>query len=136
MDQTVKDHKFVISLEEIKLHSTKQIQCTIRYNYKLFSDTEVCTSIFSINPEEDLPQKIPSSGFNEHQIQSMMKESEIKDFLKNNPLVIRLFNENTEIGNFTVNLMRLYDESSVKKTNNPSGRTYPSKNKTILTQKM
>ena len=114
MDETVQDHKFVISLEEIKLHSTKQIQCTIRYNYKLFSDTEVCTSIFTINPQEDLPQKIPSSGFNEYQIHSRIKESEIKDFLKNNPLVIRLFDENTEIGNFSVNLMRLYDKSSFK----------------------
>ena len=114
MDETVQDHKFVISLEEIKLHSTEQIQCTIRYNYKLFSDTEVCTSIFTINPQEDLPQKIPSSGFNEYQIHSRIKESEIKDFLKNNPLVIRLFDENTEIGNFSVNLMRLYDKSSIK----------------------
>ena len=114
MDETVQDHKFVISLEEIKLHSTKQIQCTIRYNYKLFSDTEVCTSIFTINAQEDLPQKIPPSGFNEYQIHSRIKESEIKDFLKNNPLVIRLFDENTEIGNFSVNLMRLYDKSSDK----------------------
>ena len=111
MDEIVQDHKFVISLDEIKLHSTKQVQCTIRYNYKLFSDTEVCTSFFTINPKEDLPQKIPS-GFNEYH--SRIKESEIKDCLKNNPLVIRLYDENTEIGNFTVNLMRLYDESSIK----------------------
>ena len=74
------EHKFVVSLQDIKLSIPNPIKCAIKYSYGLFSNGEVSTEYFDVNPDEK--QKIPVSGFNEFKISAEVKESEIKNFLE------------------------------------------------------
>ena len=107
------EHKFVISLQKIMLNSIKPTRCTLKYHYNLFTEDDVSTEPFNVDVVEEWV-KIPLTGFNEFTIPRTLKESEVKNYLSKNILVIRLLDETTEIGITSINLLKLYNTQSYK----------------------
>ena len=120
MDSTIKGdapllkYKFVIGLNSIQLNSKKSIQCTIKYSYGLTHRFYHSTEMFTILPDSDDHQKIADHEICEFIIAPSTKESEIKDYLSNNEFKIRIYDEDMVIGTARFNLMKIYEEESIK----------------------
>ena len=120
-DEPLLEHEFIVSLDNIELNSNRTVQCIIKYQYKLFARKDFSTGrTFSVNPNESkkIPTLFATEFYNEFIVKPHKKKSEIKDHLKNNPLIIRVYDEEVEIGTVNVNLMKLYEEESFHGTQN------------------
>ena len=114
-NQPLKEHKFVIIIEHINLNTNGPAECTIRHSYPLFGNKQFISSSFSLesgyNGDDDnvldLWEHIVAPDF--------MSETEIKNFLSNNPFEIQLFQEENCLGHATIQLNKLYDPKSEKK---------------------
>ena len=120
-DELLLEHEFTVSLKNIELSLNRTVQCMIKCRYQLFSRQEFSSGrTFSVDPND--PKKIPtlfdSKFYKEFIVKPHKKESEMKDYLKNNPLIIRVYDEEIEIGTVNVNLMKLYEEESFTGTFN------------------
>ena len=120
-DELFLEHQFTVSLKNIELSMNRTVQCMIKCRYQLFSRQEFSSGrTFSVDPND--PKKIPtlfdSKFYKEFIVKPHKKESEMKDYLKNNPLIIRVYDEEIEIGTVNVNLMKLYEEESFTGTFN------------------
>ena len=116
-DESLIEHTIVVSLEYIKIQLNKSARCTIRYKYPLFGPDEFISGTFLIKAGTNESQEIPSLAFWEHIVPSnKMNEKDLETFLHNHPLSIQLFKENTLLGTVTINLGRVYDPESQRKT--------------------
>jgi hypothetical protein len=114
-EEPLLEHEFTVDLENIEFSLNRTVQCTIKYQYKIFAKKELTTvKKFSVDPNDS--RKIPYYSDNQFIVKPHKKESEVKDHLKNNPLIIRVYDEDIEIGTVNVNLMKLYEEESFKGT--------------------
>ena len=116
-EEPLLEHEFSVSLENIELSLKRSVQCIIKYQYNLFAKKELSTDTigsFSVDPNN--PTKIPWKSYHDFVVKPHKKNSEMKDYLKNNPLIIRVYDEEIEIGTVNVNLMKLYEEKSFKGT--------------------
>ena len=113
-DELLLKCKFAVDLISIQLNLKRPIQCTIKYRYKLFYGKSICTEKFTAFPDMDEGQKIPDSGYYDDLIRSSVKESELKDYLKNNELMIRVYDDEMIVGTARVDLMKFFDEESPK----------------------
>ena len=112
-EEPLLEHEFSVGLDNIELSLNRTVQCIIKYQYKNFAKKELSTVMaFSVDPNDS--RKISLNNENEFIVKPHKKESEMKDHLKNNPLIIRVYDEEIEIGTVTVNLMKLYEEKSFK----------------------
>ena len=108
----VVDHKFVILFRKIKLILDKPIECSIMYEYDLFSSNEVWTRSFTINAEDSNSQEIPSNCCPEYQFST--SNPKIKEHLNSNPLKVQVFDKDTPLGNATIDLGRLFSPEADK----------------------
>ena len=114
-EEPLLEHEFSVSLENIELSLKRSVQCIIKYQYKLFAKKELTTiRTFSVDPNNST--KIPWNEYHDFVVKPHKKNTEMKDYLKNNPLIIRVYDEEIEIGTVNVNLMKLYEEKSFKAT--------------------
>ena len=113
-DEPLIEHKMVVICQEIKIHLNEPARCTIRYKYPLFGPNEFVSDTFPIKPGTNESQKIPP--FWEHIVPpNVMKEGDLKIFLKKHPLSIKLFENDRHLGTVTINLGRVYDPESQKR---------------------
>ena len=115
------EHEFTVSLKNIELSLNRTVQCMIKCRYQLFSRQEFSSGrTFSVDPNDSkkIPTLFDSKFYKEFIVKPHKKESEMKDYLKNNPLIIRVYDEEIEIGTVNVNLMKLYEEESFTGTFN------------------
>ena len=120
-DELLLEHNFTVSLENIELSLNRTVQCMIKCRYLLFSRQEFSSGrTFSVDPNDSkkIPTLFDTKFYKEFIVKPHKKESEMKDYLKNNPLVIRVYDEEIEIGTVNVNLMKLYEEESFTGTFN------------------
>ena len=114
-EEPLLEHEFSVSLENIELSLKRTVQCIIKYQYNLFAKKELSNGKkFSVDPNN--PKKISWNPYREFIVKPHKKNSEMKDHLKNNPLIIRVYDEDIEIGTVNVNLLKLYEEKSFKGT--------------------
>ena len=85
------EYKFAIDLREISLENKDpfDFECTIKFTYDLFGPEEVQYPIFTI-PSNTKSQDIP--GHFEFTI-SRRKEEDVKQFLNENVLQVRVYNK-------------------------------------------
>ena len=101
-EEPLLEHEFTVDLENIEFSLNRTVQCTIKYQYKIFAKKELTTvKKFSVDPNDS--RKIPYYSDNQFIVKPHKKESEVKDHLKNNPLIIRVYDKDIEIG--TVNVL-------------------------------
>ena len=82
--------------------------------YKTHPTKEISTIIdFPLNPDDSL-KDIPWNNHHKFIVPADKKESELKDYIKENPFVIRIYDEEIEIGTARVDLMKLFKEESLK----------------------
>ena len=106
------DHRFEILFRKIKLILDKPIECSIMYEYDLFSSNEVWTRSFTVNAEDSISQEIPSNCCPEYQFTT--SNPKIKEHLNSNPLKAQVFDKDTLLGNATIDLGRLFSPESDK----------------------
>ena len=114
-DELLLEHEFTVSLKNIELSLNRTVQCMIKCRYQLFSRQEFSSGrTFSVDPNDSkkIPTLFDSKFYKEFIVKPHKKESEMKDYLKNNPLIIGVYDEEIEIGTVNVNLMKLYEEES------------------------
>ena len=114
-DELLLEHEFTVSLKNIELSLNRTVQCMIKCRYQLFSRQEFSSGrTFSVDPNDSkkIPGHFDSKFYKEFIVKPHRKESEMKDYLKNNPLIIGVYDEEIEIGTVNVNLMKLYEEES------------------------
>ena len=63
-EDSIVEHKFVVSLDEIKMDIDQPVECIIKYEYNLFCSYEVRTQPFSLHQEDSNFQAIPSVTLN------------------------------------------------------------------------
>ena len=113
-EESLIEHKIVVICQKIKIQLTKSARCTIRYEYPLFGSNEFISDTFPIKPLTNDSQEIPP--FWEHIVPpNLMNEGDLKTFLKNHHLSIKLFEKDTHLGTVTINLARVYDPESQKR---------------------
>ena len=100
------EHTFYISLEAIKLNNDEPIDCTIKYTYKLFQGTRVTTESFLVDCDKTW-KEISESGYKVFTILPGKKGSEIKEFLKETPLDILIYDQDVHFGTARYDLSNL-----------------------------
>ena len=95
--ESLVEHKFVVSFDHVKMKIDKAIDCNIKYSYSIFGAKEFVSPEFSIAPGNDEFQEIDLVYW-EHIIKAeKMNEVEVKKFLGDNPIEIKVFEENTHL---------------------------------------
>jgi hypothetical protein len=115
MDQSLVQHKCVVTFNTIQIDIARPIQCIFKYKFELFSKKEVRTPMFNVKPGKEL-QKIPyTCRRNTFIIPSKFKEVSIQHVLENQLLHIKVFDLDLHIGNCKVNLNRIYNKEYQQK---------------------
>ena len=116
LEESLYEHRIVVCFEEIKIKIDESAECKIRYKYSLFGSEEFISDPFPIEPGTNESQEIPSSAFWEHFIPpDVMNEGDLKTFLKNHPLSIKLYEKKNHLGTVTINMGKLYEPESQKR---------------------
>ena len=111
-EDSIVEHKFVVSLNEIKLDIDKPVECIIKYEYNLFCSYEVCTQPFSLHQEDSNFQAIPQDCRPEQNF--FISTPKIKEHLKSYPLKIRVYDKDILLGNSTMELCKVYSSEADK----------------------
>ena len=111
-EDSIVEHKFVVSLNEIKLDIDKPVECIIKYEYNLFCSYEVCTQPFSLHQEDSNFQAIPQDCRPEQNF--FISTPKIKEHLKSHPLKIRVYDKDILLGNSTMELCKVYSPEADK----------------------
>ena len=121
MDQSLVQHKCVVTFNKIKMDIARPIQCIFKYKFELFSEKEVRTpAMFNVKHGKEL-QKIPyTCRTNTFIIPSKLKEASIQRCFENQLLDIKVFDLDLQIGNCKVNLNKIYN----KESQNPRNRSF------------
>ena len=125
-EEKLVQHIFVVSLEQIKLNSNKSVEVVIRYNYSLFQENEVTTApSIVIDPGSESIEIPPEQGFIKFKLKPTTKPSHVRIFLKSNPLVLQVFDQDNLLGKVTVNLGIIYDNESQKLSQQSFKKFFP-----------
>ena len=109
--ESLVEHKFVVSFDHIKMKIGKAADCNIKYSYSIFGTKEFISPEFSIAPGNDEFQEI--DAYWEHIIKpEEMNGGQLKKFLDDNPIEIKVFEQNAHLGTVAVNLSKLYEPNS------------------------
>lgn len=127
-DESLIEHRFCIDLIGIRLINEDQINCLVKYKFKLFesldftvqfilNDTcrdeceEFSTESFTICSDKKW-HEIPDSGYREHIVSPKKSTSYVKNFLENQKFEIMIFDDEVQIGSAMFNLSNLMNEDS------------------------
>ena len=109
--ESLVEHKFVVSFDHIKMKIGKAADCNIKYSYSIFGTKEFISPEFSIAPGNDEFQEI--DAYWEHIIKAEeMNGGQLKKFLDDNPMEIKVFEQNAHLGTVAINLSKLYEPNS------------------------
>ena len=111
-EDSIVEHKFVVSLNEIKLDIEKSVECIIKYEYNLFCSYEVCTQPFSLLQEDSNFQAIPQDCCPQQNF--FISTLKLKEHLKSYPLKIRVYDKDILLGNSTMELCKVYSPEADK----------------------
>ena len=114
-NQALKEHKFAVIIEHIKLKTNGPAKCNVRHSYPLFGKVQFISPSFSLESGQNGDDE-NYLDFREHIVAPEAKsEEEIKTFLRDHPFEITLFQEENYLGQATIQLNRLYDPKSQKR---------------------
>ena len=111
-EDSIVEHKFVVSLDEIKLDIYKPVECIIKYEYNLFCSYEICTQPFSLHQENSNFQAIPQDC--RPQRNFFISTPKIEEHLKSHPLKIQVYDKDILLGNSTIELCKVYSSEADK----------------------
>ena len=111
-EDSIVEHKFVVSLDEIKLDIYKPVECIIKYEYNLFCSYEICTQPFSLHQEDSNFQAIPQDC--RPQRNFFISTPKIEEHLKSHPLKIQVYDKDILLGNSTIELCKVYSSEADK----------------------
>ena len=111
-EDSIVEHKFVVSLDEIKMDIDQPVECIIKYEYNLFCSYEVRTQPFSLHQEDSNFQAIPRDCHPQQNF--FISTPKIKDHLESYPLKIRVYDKDVLLGNSTLELCKVYSSEADK----------------------
>ena len=110
--------RLIISLEEMRLKVNQPTRIRIVYNYPLVDEKEnFNTGIFLIKPGTEAIQTIGNDNagaFWEHELKQKWDDETLREYFKGNLLEIKLMSKNEQLGQVTIDPLKLFDPQSQK----------------------